>query len=235
MSFRTAWASRGPGFNCPLTRLIGKSKMCGQKTSEKGGISHVHANCSSSRGRWLWMLVTACKTHQNGPTLLSPPTKRSGPRWLGGGYATPPGTRSVRKHCPSLPWLSVLFLLVEREEEQGYTGRHINGACHARWSSYAWRRMSARKVLSSNRISASATSSLGDIPSCSATFLENDLLLSKWSAAGPTLNPSTLSWYALGYRTVLPHSFLRFLFMNFCYLFAVTTAGVWTFIRQNLS
>lgn len=46
--------------------------------------------------------------------------------------ATPPGTRSVRKLCPSFLWLSVLFLLVEREEEQGYTGRHINGACHAR-------------------------------------------------------------------------------------------------------
>lgn len=39
---------------------------------------------------------------------------------------------SVRKLCPSFLWLSVLFLLVEREEEQGYTGRHINGACHAR-------------------------------------------------------------------------------------------------------
>lgn len=45
---------------------------------------------------------------------------------------TPPSTRSVRKHCPSFPWLSVLLLLVEREEEQGYTGRHSNGACHAR-------------------------------------------------------------------------------------------------------
>lgn len=120
--------------------------------------------------------------------------------------------------APSFPWLSVLFLLVEREEEQGYTGRHINGACHAPWSSYAWRRMSACKVLSSNRISASATSLLGDIPPCSATFLENDLLLSKWSAAGPTVNPSTLSWCALGYRTMLPQSFLRL----FIYLFFAT-------------
>lgn len=48
------------------------------------------------------------------------------------GNATPPDARSVRKQCPSFPWLSVLFVLVEREEEQGYTGRHINGACHAR-------------------------------------------------------------------------------------------------------
>lgn len=123
---------------------------------------------------------------------------------------SPPGTRSVRMQCPSFLWLSVLFLLGEREEEQGYTGRHINGACHARWSSYAWRRMSAHKVLSSNRISVSATSSLGDIPPCEATFLENDLLLSKWSAAGPTVNPSTLSWCALGYHSMLPYSFLIF-------------------------
>lgn len=38
-------------------------------------------------------------------------------------------------HNAPPPWLSVLFLLEEREKEQGYTGRHINGACHARWSS----------------------------------------------------------------------------------------------------
>lgn len=39
------------------------------------------------------------------------------------------------EHNAPPPWLSVLFLLEEREKEQGYTGRHINGACHARWSS----------------------------------------------------------------------------------------------------
>lgn len=53
---------------------------------------------------------------------------------------------------------------------------------------------------------------------CAATFLENDLLLSKWSAAGPTVNPSTLSWCALGYHAMLPHPFLIFFFF-FCTYF----------------
>lgn len=43
---------------------------------------------------------------------------------------TPP--LPLHEHNAPPPWLSVLFLLEERQKEQGYTGCHINGACHAR-------------------------------------------------------------------------------------------------------
>lgn len=46
---------------------------------------------------------------------------------------TPPlPLHAQSEHNAPPPWLSVLFLLEKREKEQGYTGRHINGACHAR-------------------------------------------------------------------------------------------------------
>lgn len=61
-------------------------------------------------------------------------------------------------------------------------------------------------------------------PFCAATFFENDLLLSKWSAAGPTVNPSTLSWCALGYHTC---SLILFWFF-FWSRFPVKPAAVWT-------
>lgn len=55
-------------------------------------------------------------------------------RWLRqSSKRTPPLVLHAQpQHNAPPSWLSVLFLLEEREKEQGYAGRHINGACHAR-------------------------------------------------------------------------------------------------------
>lgn len=117
----------------------------------------------------------------------------------------------------------------ERGDGQGYTGRHINGACHARWSSYAWRRMSARKVLSSNRISASATSSLGDIYPLRSHFLREWSVIKQMKCCGPNGKSLHFVMVCSGLSRHAPSFFSDFFFsFLFLYLLAVEPAGVWT-------
>lgn len=95
--------------------------------------------CSSQRAilapTWLQENKSSSQFH------LSPPKK-----WLQVAQRRICKTSFQTEHHPSRYMLSqnIMPLLLgyqfcscwkRREKEQGYTGRHINGACHARWSS----------------------------------------------------------------------------------------------------